>query len=117
MHSIKLHGLDVSPIQGRWISLHLLRMLEVLPSPIFNSEHKSSGGFVRTCSSVSTDSWSVEINNRKILVTMVCNLLRVRTVDMLLKQSNLRSPRVTAYAPASDVDALDHQSQLACDET
>jgi hypothetical protein len=33
-----------------------LRMLEVHPSPIFNSEHKSSGVVVRTCNGVSTDS-------------------------------------------------------------
>jgi hypothetical protein len=94
-----------------------LRMLEACASPIFNSEHKSSGVVVRTCSGVSNRLWSVEINNRKFWSRWSAILLRVRTVDMLSKQSNLRSPRVTVCAPASDVDALDHQSQLACDET
>ena len=56
MHSIKLHDLDFVSYPRVMDIVTPLRMLDVLPNPIFNSEHKSSGVVVRTCSGVSTDS-------------------------------------------------------------
>jgi hypothetical protein len=58
MHSIKLHGLDLSPILAKddGYRYTFANVGGPTPARYFNSEHKSSGAVVRTCKGVSTDS-------------------------------------------------------------
>jgi hypothetical protein len=116
MHPIKLHDLDFDSYPKDDGYRYTFANVGGLPEPQYSIPNISRRGWLFEPAVVSVPTlgpW------RSITEKFGHDGLQfaTRTVDMLLKQSNLRFPRVTAYAPASDVDDLDHQSQLACDET